>query len=53
MRRPSTRQVPDALGRTQRCEKVEIEGERLLNVGDGKIDVVDSSRWHAPPALLP
>jgi hypothetical protein len=38
--------VPHALSPTQRSEQIEIEGERPSNVGDRKIDVVYSPRWH-------
>lgn len=38
--RASVRRIPDLLGPSERPEQVEIEGERPLNVGDRKIDVV-------------
>jgi hypothetical protein len=49
--RTSISRIPDYLDPTQRPEQVEIEAERALNVGDGKVDVVYSSRWHDPAAL--
>jgi hypothetical protein len=42
----SVGRIPDLLGPAERAEQIEIKSERPLNVGDGKIDVVYSSRWH-------
>jgi hypothetical protein len=35
--------IPDLLGPSERPEQLEVEGKRPLNVGDRKIDVMDSS----------
>ncbi len=48
---PSIGRIPNALRPTQRFEQVEIEPERPLDVGDRKIDVVDSLCGHAPAAV--
>jgi hypothetical protein len=44
--RTSVGGIPDLLDPAERPEQVEIEGEGPLNVGDGQIDVMDSSRCH-------
>ena len=44
--RTSVGRIPDLFDPPERAEQVEIEGEGPLNVGDGQIEVMDSSRWH-------
>jgi hypothetical protein len=44
--RASVGRIPDRLGPSERSEQVEIEGERSLDVGDRKIDVMYSWRRH-------
>ena len=44
--RASVGRIPDLLGPSERPEQVAIEGKRPLNVGDGKIDVVDALCRH-------
>jgi hypothetical protein len=54
--RSSVGRIPDLLGPSERSEQVEIEGERSLNIGDRKIDVMYSWRWQgclSAPLSLP
>ena len=45
--------IPDALSPAQGPEQLEVEGERPFHVGDCKINVVYSLRWHRPRRLSP
>lgn len=44
----SVARIPDTLFPAEWAEEVEIEGEGSLDVGDGQVDVMDSSRGQRP-----
>ena len=38
--------IADLLGQPERSQKIEVERQRCVDVGNGEVDVVDASRSH-------